>query len=432
MKSIQAIFRLLPVLFISLLPLLPTSCTSSPEGEKTPATETKPDEHAEGKVHAEGEGHQEEGGAVELTEAQFKTAGIQLGGLEQRTLSGLIRINGSLSVPPQQLVSVSTPYGGIVVSTPLLPGQSVRKGQTLAVLENPEFIRLQQDFLETQSQLTFQEQEFERQRELSRENVTAQKTFQQATAQLGTLKARAEGLRQQLALLGVSMSQLEGGKITRQVPVRSPVAGTVTEVRVNRGRYVAANDVLFELVGVGALYAELIVFESDIPKVQIGQRVRLSGVGSTAEERSGQSWPGQPWLGQSWPGRIRLINRETRPDRTVRVYASLDNPDVRLRPGTYLRALIETDSAPEPALPEAAIVQNGTQNQVFVFDGKEEHKGETHYRFRPVPIRAGAAEGGYRAVQFGEALEAGAQIVVAGAYDLLSMMNNSEGEGHAH
>ena len=206
------------------------------------------------------------------------------------------------------------------------------------------------------------------------------------------------------------------GTIVRQLPVRSPIAGTVTEVRVNRGRYVAANDVLFELVGSGPLYAELIVFEKDIPNVKIGQRVRLLGIGGTTGERS---------------GRIRLINRETRPDRTVRVYASLDQPDVA-RPGTYLSALIETGSAPQPALPEQAIVQQGTQAQIFVFEEKEQHNGQTHYRFRPVPVIAGVTEGGYRAVQVGEPLKTGAQIVVAGAYDLLSAMNNSEEEGHHH
>lgn len=360
----------------------------------------------------------EEEGAIELTEAQFKTAGIRLGRLEERSLSGLIRVNGVLSVPPQQQVSVSTPYGGILISTPLLPGQSVRKGQTLAVLENPEFIRLQQEYLETASQLTFQQQEFERQRELSQQNVTALKSFQQATAQLGTFRARAEGLRQQLGLIGISMQELATGKITRQIPVRSPIAGTVTEVRVNRGRYVAANDVLFDLIGGGPLYAELTVFENDIAQVQVGQRVRLLLIGSSTGERM---------------GRIRLINHETRPDRTVRVYASLDQPGVQLRPGTYLRALVETGAAPQPALPEEAIVQNGTQAQVFVFDQKEQHEGVMHYRFRPLPVQAGVVENGYRSVQLGEPLKPGTQLVVAGAYDLLSAMNNAEEEGgHDH
>lgn len=359
----------------------------------------------------------EEVGTVELSETQFQTAGIRLGSLETRTLSNLIRVNGSLSAPPQQQVSVSTPYGGILVSASLLPGTAVRKGQVLAVLENPEFIRLQQDYLETSSRLTFQEQEYERQRELSQQNVGALKTLQQATAELGTLRARAEGLRQQLALLGIPLSELKGGNISRTVAIRAPIGGTVTVAGVNRGRYVAANDVLFEIVDASRLLAQLTVFEGDVVQVQVGQRVRISFIGP-----EGAAMP------REYTGRIRLINRETNADRTVSVYASLDSAPSGLRPGTFLKAVIETTSQPVPALPEAAIVQSGNQSQIFVLEEKEGQGEGVRYRFRPIPVRIGVAENGYQAVTLPAGLKPGNRIVMAGAYDLLSAMNNTEEE----
>ncbi|MFC5411465.1 efflux RND transporter periplasmic adaptor subunit [Larkinella bovis] len=390
----------------------------------TQKTDTETPAHAQpekGENHAD-EHEEHEEGVVELTDEQFKTVGIRLGGLEERTLSNLVRVNGVISVPPQQQVSVATPYGGILTSTPLLPGQAVRQGQLLAVLENPEFIRLQQEYLETVSQLEFQEQEYERQRELSRENVGALKTFQQATAQVKLLRSRAEGLRQQLALLGVSLKELASGKITRTVAVRSPITGTVTEVNVNRGRFVNANDVLFELVNTSGLYAELTVFEGDIARVQVGQRVRLSVIGETGSPASRERM-----------ARVRYINRETGPDRTVKVFAALEKPDPGLRPGTFLKALIETHSAPQPALPEAAVIRSGTGSQVFVYEGKEEHEGTVHHQFRPVLVQAGVAENGYQAVTLPASVKKDAQVVVAGAYDLHSVLNNSEESGgHVH
>ncbi|MBC3787762.1 efflux RND transporter periplasmic adaptor subunit [Spirosoma utsteinense] len=355
---------------------------------------------------------------VELTEAQYQTAAIKLGPVESRTLSNLIRVNGVLNAPPQQQVSVATPYGGILTTSSLLPGTVVRKGQVLAVLENPEFIRLQQEYLETVSQLTFQQQEYERQRELSRENVGALKTYQQATAQLGTLRARAEGLRQQLALLGIPMARLQAGTISRTVSVHAPISGIVTAANVNRGRYVSANDVLFEIVNTSGLLAELTVFEGDVAKVQVGQRVRVSVVGENAERL----------------GRIKLISRETGTDRTIKVYASLDGASLiqfrpgQSRPGTFLKASIETTATAEPALPEAALVQAGNQMQIFVFEGKQVQEGLTRYLFRSVAVRAGITENGYRAVTLPPDLKAGANIVLAGAYDLLSVMNNVEEE----
>ena len=360
----------------------------------------------------------EEPGLVELTEAQYQTVGVTLGSLEQRQMSQLIRVNGSLTVPPGQQVSVATPYGGILKSANLLTGSPVRQGQTLAVLENPEFIRIQQEYLETRSQLTFQQQEYERQRELSRENVGALKNLQQATAQLGTLRARIGGLRQQLALLSLNPARLTPETITRTIPVRAPIGGTLTQVNVNRGSYVAANDVLFEIMNTAGLLVELTVFEGDLVRMQVGQRVRLSVVGVSGERT----------------GRIKLINREVGPERTVKVYASLDNPaSGALRPGTFVKAVVETGAATEPALPEAALVQAGNSSQVYVFAGKERHQGQMHYQFRPVPVRAGASQNGYRAVTLPTGVAANAQIVLTGAYDILSAnAGGDEGGGHDH
>ncbi|XWW45054.1 efflux RND transporter periplasmic adaptor subunit [Fibrella sp. USSR17] len=360
----------------------------------------------------------DEAGLIELSEAQYQAIGVQLGRLERRQMSQLIRVNGSLTVPPGQQVSIATPYGGILKSANLLAGTAVRQGQTLAVLENPEFIRIQQEYLETTSQLTYQQQEFERQSELSRENVGALKTLQQATAQLGTLRARVGGLRQQLAILGLNPAKLTPETITRSLNVRAPIGGTLTQVNVNQGSYVAANDVLFEIMNTVGLLAELTVFEADLTRMQVGQRVRLSVIGVAGERM----------------GRIKLINREVGPDRTVKVYASLDNPVFGgLRPGTFLKAAIETGAATEPALPEAAVVQAGTSSQIFVFAGKEAHQDQTHYRFRPVPVRAGTVQNGYRSVALPTGIAGDTQVVLTGAYDILSASEGgNEGGGYAH
>ena len=401
-----SLFLLLALLTIAACKQKPKATTDTATTEKTLAqTDTA--------------SKTEEPGLVELTEAQYQTVGVTLGRLEQRQMSQLIRVNGSLTVPPGQQVSVSTPYGGTVKSANLLTGSPIRKGQMLAVLENPEFIRIQQEYLETKSQLVFQQQEYDRQRELSRENVGALKNLQQATAQLGTLRARIGGLRQQLALLGLNPGRLTPETITRTIPVRAPIGGTLTQVNVNRGSYVAANDVLFEIMNTAGLLAELIVFEGDLARLQVGQRVRLSVVG-TAGERT---------------GRIKLINREVSPDRTVKVYASLDQQDSG-RPGTFVKAVIETGAAVESALPESAVVQAGNSSQIYVFAGKEQRKGETRYQFRAVPVRAGETQNGYRAVTLPTGLSTGAttgvNVVLTGAYDILSASAGGGEGGEEH
>jgi len=119
---------------------------------------------------------------IGLTADQVRNAGVTIGKLEQRAISGVVKANGKLDVPPQQLVSVSVPLGGFLKSTSLLPGSKVRKGQVIAVIENPDYIQLQQDYLEARNQSEYNKAEYARQQELAKENVNAQKTLQQSKA----------------------------------------------------------------------------------------------------------------------------------------------------------------------------------------------------------------------------------------------------------
>ena len=108
--------------------------------------------------------------SVELTENQFKVADVTLGKIEMKALSGAIKVNGMLDVPPQNLVSISAPMGGFVKSTELLQGMKVVKGQVIAVMQNAEYIQLQQDYVDNKSQLEYLEAEYKRQEELAKEN----------------------------------------------------------------------------------------------------------------------------------------------------------------------------------------------------------------------------------------------------------------------
>ena len=276
-----------------------TACGSNTG--KAPATDS---------VQAEAHGPAEEA-VVELTEAQMKTTGLQTGGLEQRELSGTIRVNGLLDVPPQQMLSISMPIGGILRNTDLLEGFWVKKGQVIAQMEHPDYIQLQQDYLETKAQLVFLEQEFERQKELSAENVTAKKTFQKTESERNTLRVRLEALKQKLLLMNIQVSRLEGGTILRSIPVLAPISGYVTKVNANVGKYVSPNEPLFEIVDTEHLHAELTVFEKDIPRLKIGSKVRFI-LSNESKERTAT---------------VHLIGREIDNDRTVRVHCHLDRED---------------------------------------------------------------------------------------------------------
>lgn len=389
----------------------PTETHAADDRHDHDAAEAGGDEHDhEGHPHHEGE--EEE---VELGQVQYQAAGIRLGSVERRALAGVLTVNGLLTMPPQQLVSVTFPYGGILRSTPLQAGQWVSQGQVVATLENPEFVTLQQDYLDARSQLDFLEKEYQRQEELSRENVSAAKNFQRTSADYGSQKARLAGLTQQLALLNLSPATVAKG-IMRRVAVRAPASGYVTEVNVNVGKAIQPNEALFELADTRYLQAELTVFEKDLPRVAVGQRVVLR-LGNESRDRVAT---------------VALIGREISNERSLKVLCRLAQSDRDLLPGTYLTARIEAGAAPVEALPEAAVVRAAEKQYVFVAEAPHREGAETHYAFRRVEVKTGVAQNGYVQVTLPETLDRAAKnLVVNGAYDLLSKMNNSE-HGHAH
>lgn len=372
--------------------------------------------------------HDEEENTAVLTEAQLKTAGVVMGNIEHKQLSGTIKVNGVLDVPPQQLVSVSVPLGGFLKSTDLLQGSRVRKGQLIAVIENPEYIQIQQDYLEAKTQLEFAIAEYERQEELSKENVNAQKTLQQSKANYQSLVAKKNGLQAKLKLININLASLEEGTIGSTGFVYSPIHGYVTEVNVNIGKFVSPSDVLFEIVDTEHLHAELTVFEKDVPKLKLGQKVRFTLANETQERMA----------------TVYLIGRKINEDRTIRIHCHIDKEDKELLPGMYLKANVETGGNVVTALPDDAIVDYQGKKYIFVPTKKEQHEKssdaekttaqpEEGQHFSMIEIQTNYQELGYTEIYLPEGVEENAPVVIKGAYAILSKIKNNEEEGgHAH
>ena len=243
---------------------------------------------------------------VEITAEQYKTAEVQISTIEEKALSGTTKVNGMLDVPPQNLVSISTPFGGFVKSTDMLQGLKVHKGQVVAMMQNPDYVQPQQDYIDFKSQLNYLKLEYERQQELAKENVNAQKTLQRSKAEYESMCARVSGLKTKLQLMNINMSSLEKGNIQCTIPLYSPINGFVTQVNTNIGAFAAATDVLFKIANTEHLHAELTVFEKDVPKLKIGQKVRFTLANETQERMA----------------TVYLVGKEISQERTVRSEAS--------------------------------------------------------------------------------------------------------------
>ncbi len=340
---------------------------------------------------------------VALTDAQKKLLGIQLGSVEQRQISGMVKVNGMLDVPPQNLVTISAPLGGFVKYTELLQGMKVKKGQVLVVMEHPDYIQMQQDYLDSKSQLDYLALEYKRQEDLARDNVNAIKTLQQSKSNYFSTKAKVEGLKAKLRLININTEEIEAGQIRNTISIVSPITGYVTQVHINIGMHVFPTDVLLKIVDTEHLHAEAQVFEKDLPKLAIGQTVRIRLSNETKERLA----------------KVYLIGKEITPERTVRVHCHFSDHDPSLIPGLFFTALIETNRKSVSTLPNEAIVNYNGKFFVFLEDEKDAHQYEM------VEIIEGLSEDGYTAVELPDPATK-RSVVIKGTYALLGMIKNKE------
>lgn len=343
---------------------------------------------------------------VQLTEAQVKTIGLELGKIEPRTLSNTIKANGQLDVPPQNMVTVSATLGGFVKQTSLLQGMHVQKGQVIAIMEHPDYIQLQQDYLESKSKLNFYKAEYTRQEELAKENINATKTLQEAQSNYLGTKAKVDGLQSKLKLININTDELEKGNIRNTINIYAPIDGYVTQVHVNIGKFVNPADVLFKIVDTRHLHAEVFVFEKDVMKIKIGQKIRLRLANESTERIA----------------KVYLIGREISPERTVSVHGHLEKEDDSLIPGMYFSALFESGENEVPSLPEEAIVTFEGKDFVFVV------RNATNRDYEMVEVDRGICESGYCQVTLPSEEDSSSEIVTHGSYDLLSYLKNKEDE----
>jgi len=341
---------------------------------------------------------------AQLSDEQSKNVGIVVGKIEQRSISSTLKVNGRIDVPPQNMVSVSVPMGGYLSNTKLLPGMHVGRGEVIAVMEDQQYIQLQHDYLTAKARLNFTTQEFERQKELNQSKASSDKVLQQTESDYITEKINVKSLSEKLKLIGINPDQLNENTISKSINIRSPIAGYVSKVNVNIGKYTQPSEVLFELINPEDIHLALTLFEKDLYKISIGQKV----IAYTN---------GQP--DKKYDCEIILIGQNLSADRSTEVHSHFEKYDKSLVPGMYMNAEIELKNNKVYALPDESIVRYKNNQYVFI---REEEK-----RYTLVEVKTGDSENGFTEIISGETLS-GKDIVVKGAYSLLMLLKNKTQE----
>jgi cobalt-zinc-cadmium efflux system membrane fusion protein len=347
---------------------------------------------------------------VEMRDDQIKLAGIETGAIEYRPVSNTIKVSGIVTASPQNSATICMPMGGFVKSTSMVAGNAIKKGQILAILENQEFIDLQQNYLETKNKFEFAENEYKRHNELFKEDVYSRQNLQQVTSEYKSLMAQLKAYEQKLSLIGIQAADLHEDNISSSVALTAPISGYIKSVNINLGKYVSPSDVLFEIVNTDDLLLELTLFDKDADKVSIGQNIRFY-INNESEQHTAA---------------IYQTGKSIGADKTYKVYATVKGICKNVIPGMYVNALIETSGNKVATLPSEAIVSFDDKDYIFVFDKNKVEDGKPFCEYKMVEVHRGSSENGFTEIQLpGDFNIQESKIVVKGAYNLLSAKKNS-------
>lgn len=372
----------------------------------------------------------------QITSKQFKAAGIELGYVQKTELSETFEVTGELDLPPQNFAEVSTPIGGIIKSINVIEGDYVNKGQKVMELSTPDLIRLQEDYLTSRSSLEYLEKDYLRQKELNAENVSSGKSYQEAESKYQIEKARMASLKRQLSLLSISTENLHKGIIAETIPISSPIKGYIGHVHVGMGSYAEPNNVLFDVIDNTHIHVHLDVFEEDLNKIKVGQKIMIM-------------LPNQNNL--QIEGKIYNIGKAMDMEsKSVAVHAEIvNNKNKELLPGTFVTALVNVGGQFVDALPEEAVVRAGENEYVFIVpDLKKLAEDSIQFKkftephfvrdangnlipltFELIEVKTKASGRGLVEIDDLARIADSSQVVVKGAYYLLSQLKSGETAG---
>ncbi len=350
---------------------------------------------------------------IHLTADQLKSAKIKIGKIEKRIVRERIEVTGSIEAPPQSKATIHAPLEAFVYQADLLLGDKVRKGQTIAILQHPNFTNLQYNYLEALNQLKVTQQEFQRKEMLFEKDIVSQKAYQLAESSYNSAKSLVQNYRSQLKMAGLSPQKIQKEGIQQLVYVKSPISGYIVKNNLNQGKFLSANAEMMEIIDNDHMHAELNVFSSDIDRIKKNDKFVFKPNGMDKE----------------YEGYIKLISQGIdNQTKTINVHGHFKDEQRFLKVGTFINAQILLGEDAVNAVPEDAIID--FEGKKFIF------KAKSNDEFIPLDVTIGNTDNGFVELKTIHDNDFNINIITQGAHflkgELLKGSGEMDGHGHAH
>ena len=342
---------------------------------------------------------------VQLTKEQASLAQLELAPIEQGKMKGMTHLNGVIDVPPTGIASVSIPMGGYIQDINLIPGTFVKKGQVLATVKDPAYVQLQENYLATKAKLNYLQQDLDRQKTLLTQEAVSKKSFQQIQADYNTNAIQLKALSEQLKLINIQPENLTTEKMSSLVQLVAPIAGYISKVNINRGKYVNPSDILLEIINPNDIHAAITIYEKDIANFKVGMKGTVTLTQDPAKK---------------YPVSVLAVAHNINEDKTALLHCHFEKIPANVLPGMFLTADMVVETKDAVLIPIASVQRFQGKDYIFiqsaenVFDVKEIQVIQSNATFVTVSNTDANAW-------------IGKQIVVKNAYSLLGkLMNKSE------
>jgi cobalt-zinc-cadmium efflux system membrane fusion protein len=331
---------------------------------------------------------------INLSEEQVAISKIETGKIIKQNISETIECTGTIEVPPENTASVSPTIDGFIKTLNYYPGDIVKEGAILATLQHPNFIQLQQQYIEAKSQVDYYQEEYKRQGELTVENAASIKKLQKAKADYLTAEANYKSLKAQLELLGINPTKIEKEDFEKEFKLISPISGKISKLNANKGKLVNPENPVYEIINDEYLFLNLNVYEKDILKVSIDQKIKFSLLNDP----------------EKFEARVKRIGIGIEENnRTTTVHSITEKKNNKLKPGKFVSASILINERESYTLPSEAIVTLDGESYVFI---KKEST------FKKLKIKTGIEKDNrYELVEINDDL-LNSDIVIKGTYYL--------------
>ena len=404
-------------------------------------------------VHSEESEHKEEGDAheneVALSDEQIRLMGIELSKLESQNISGYIKVNGEIMMNQDNESKVGSIIPGRVKKIYVKEGSYVRAGQTLALIENPDLINVQVDYINAKNDFEFAKQEYDRQQKLSNDNIGSKKNLAEIESNYKRALANYKTLEEKLSTYKISKSRFDNiytdttADLQRNYSITAPISGNVISRMITIGQYVEPSMDMFHIVNTTTVFVDLSIFEKDLSHIKVGQKVSIEA-GSNPDK--------------TYDGKVSFINKVfDDKNRTVKVRVTVNNKSQELYPFMFVTAKIYVNDDNVLALPVSAIESEGENKYIFVktderkkiethaeHSGEDEHedgeehkegdedKGEEGIVFKKYQVNTGISDDKFIEIFPIEELREGSEVVSKGTFYLKSELMKGELGEHDH